>query len=295
MMMPIQQMLFQVQVPSNSILLPTIEFNLELVPNDDSKTFEILSDHDVGYGQSYTMNISFKSEYDKNEYGNRFRATHCVAEADDTAVELVDSHGCSINKKLMTDFVYKNGYATAKIPSMFRFPNSKTMKLECKLSICQEIQPSCDRKMDDPIIAEVEDAEMIAHLLGMDDESVQSAVTDPMQSVDEKPTKSTSTIVHVLDRREIPLRNDVTTKPGNGITSAECFASDEILSLYAILFGLALALALSVVLNIWCCLCCRKKKAEKEKRRKSYLFQNECWITGNPTVEITKDVNRKLF
>uniref|UniRef100_A0AC35FTY0 ZP domain-containing protein n=1 Tax=Panagrolaimus sp. PS1159 TaxID=55785 RepID=A0AC35FTY0_9BILA len=270
---------------TNSILLPTIEFNLELVPNDDSKTFEILSDHDVEYGQSYTMNISFKSEYDKNEY-----------EADDTAVELVDSHGCSINKKLMTDFVYKNGYATAKIPSMFRFPNSKTMKFECKLSICQEIQvcrPNCDRKMDDPIIAEVEDAEMIAHLLGMDDESVQSAVTDPMQSVDEKPTKSTSTIVHVLDRREIPLRNDVTTKPGNDITSTECFASDEILSLYAILFGLALVLALSVVFNIWCCLCCRKKKAEKEKRRKSYLFQNECWITGNPTVEITKDVNQE--
>uniref|UniRef100_A0A914Z185 ZP domain-containing protein n=1 Tax=Panagrolaimus superbus TaxID=310955 RepID=A0A914Z185_9BILA len=284
---------------SASILFPRIEFNLELVPShdtvDDSKMFETLSDHDVGYGQSYFMNISFKSENDKAEYGDKFRVTHCVAEADDIAVELVDANGCSINKKLITDFVYKNGYATAKIPSMFRFPNSKTMKFECKLSICQEIQlcrASCDRKMDDPI-AEVEDAEMIAQLLGMDDESVQTAVTGPMQSFVEKSTKSTSTIVHVLDRREIPLRNDVgIMKSGNGIFKTECVAPEEIKLLYAILFGLALALALSLVLNICCCLCCRKRKFKKEQRQKPYFVQNECWITGNPAADLTKDVNQ---
>ena len=128
----------------SSLSLDTpIEFNLELLPNadnDDSMLLESLSDHDVGYGQSYNMKISFKSEHDKTKYSDRFRATHCVAQADDIAVELINAHGCSIDKKLINDFLYKNGSAIAKIPSMFRFPNSKTMKLECKLSICQDFQ-----------------------------------------------------------------------------------------------------------------------------------------------------------
>ena len=69
--------------------------------------------------------------------------------------------------------------------------------------------------MDDPI-TEVEDAEMIAQLLGMDDESIQTAVTGPMQSAETEGTKSTSTIVHVLDRREIPLRNYVQPSATSG-------------------------------------------------------------------------------
>ena len=47
---------------------------------------------------------------------------------------------------------------------------------------------------------------MVAKLLGVDDDSIESTVINPMQTINN--SNIASTIVHVLERREIPARPD---------------------------------------------------------------------------------------
>ncbi|KAE9553867.1 hypothetical protein FO519_002908 [Halicephalobus sp. NKZ332] len=263
-----------------------VEFDLELIPvvsDEDPLLLKNISSHDVGYGQSYDMKALLKNEVDKDLYGKRFRVSHCTATADSIVVDLIDQMGCSIDKKIISNFEYGDGFAVARIPSMFKFPKSKTMKLECSLTLCEEFQickPSCDRKLDDPI-PEIKEAKMIAKLLGVEDDSVKSTVTDPMLMVNSSSSNVASTIVHVLERREIPSKVDrIFTTTGSPMTT-ECSYSNDVIFLYKVIFGLILLLLLGSFLNIICC-CFRCKNSKKNStNRNPGLVKNEFWISDS--------------
>jgi len=262
-----------------------VEFNLELIPitsNESPLFLESMQSHDVGYGQSYDMKASFKHETDKQIYGERFRITHCTATSDNIVVDLIDNIGCSTDKKIIGNFEYGDGYAVARIPSMFKFPESKTMKLECSLAICQDYQickPNCDRKLDIPI-PEVEEAKMVAKVLGVNDSDIKSLVTDSIEIVNANNGNIASTIVHVLERREVPVKHDKnigTTEP------TECAYSFEVVFLYKVVILLTGLFLLATFINIILCFFyCKKSRKHKDSANRSPgLVKNEFWISDS--------------
>uniref|UniRef100_A0AC34FXK7 ZP domain-containing protein n=1 Tax=Panagrolaimus sp. ES5 TaxID=591445 RepID=A0AC34FXK7_9BILA len=103
----------------------------------------------VKYGESYFLKVSLENV----EYARRFRITDCIAESEGLVAELIDPNGCSINDETK-NFNYEDGHATALIPSFFRFFNFKLLKIECKISLCDQslgCQPRCDKFATNPI------------------------------------------------------------------------------------------------------------------------------------------------
>lgn len=43
-----------------------------------------------------------------------------------------------MDRNLISDFLYENGRAIAKIASMFRFPNTDKIHFKCDLTICSD-------------------------------------------------------------------------------------------------------------------------------------------------------------
>uniref|UniRef100_A0A914Z1I6 ZP domain-containing protein n=1 Tax=Panagrolaimus superbus TaxID=310955 RepID=A0A914Z1I6_9BILA len=122
--------------------VPKMLTTFELLANDHNYLSVIDTLTFVKYGESYFIKVSMENF----EYAQRFRVTDCIAESEGLVAELFDSNGCPISEEIK-NFDYKNGYATALIPSFFRFFNFKLLKIECKISICDQVlgcQPQCN-------------------------------------------------------------------------------------------------------------------------------------------------------
>uniref|UniRef100_A0A7E4UYG4 ZP domain-containing protein n=1 Tax=Panagrellus redivivus TaxID=6233 RepID=A0A7E4UYG4_PANRE len=271
-----------------------VEFELALIPSKtDSESPEntnALSTGQLGFGMSYDLRASIKNSDDRLEFGERFRVSHCAVSSEDITVQLMDNHGCSIDNKLITDFVYKKGVAVARIPSMFQFPNSKIVKFECKFFICEDVgticHPLCVRKFDDPI-AEVEDAQLIAQLLSVADDAQEVVETTTMEEAsfeDEFGGRSSATVVHVMDRRETMQLNDdpimSTSATVAGIHPvSNCVLPEDIIHLQAAIgvLSLILVIGLTVCTIIQCRNCCPKKRIPSS--RSNSHGPDQYWIT----------------
>lgn len=109
-----------------------------MMSEDDSLALDKMGNHDVGYGQTYDLKVVLKSDGENAHYQDNFRVFNCFASSGTTTpVELIDERGCSVDKKILEEFAYDHGYAVGRIPSMFKFPKTPTMKLECAVKLCE--------------------------------------------------------------------------------------------------------------------------------------------------------------
>uniref|UniRef100_A0A914D0V6 ZP domain-containing protein n=1 Tax=Acrobeloides nanus TaxID=290746 RepID=A0A914D0V6_9BILA len=290
-------------VEISSSLDPEVDFDLSLFPVNSNEvevfnnTIGPSNEHDVSYGKSYDLKISIKNPDDAIVYGKLFRAHSCFATGVDVSVELVNSHGCTIDKHLLSDFVYEKGTAKARIPSMFNFPESKTMKLECSVAICREefeCKPNCDLKLDDPL--EGEDAELLAVLKGTPGSVVEEVSgEEPIRISGIKigvAQAKASTKVHVLDRRELPKPE---ASPDTSNFSKECYTPNDLLIMYKLCIGLCFIFFTGCCCNIlFCCVCKtgknkhQKRSAMPNKSHGSFATTNDLWISeprGKPSMD----------
>lgn len=97
---------------------------------------------EVTWLNSYTLSI----ERTTSAATSSFRVGSCIAWSNDTvAVELTDSHGCTLLPTLLTDFKKVGDSSQANITSMFRLPSATVITFSCQVISCQRTcqQISC--------------------------------------------------------------------------------------------------------------------------------------------------------
>ncbi|XP_049791489.1 uncharacterized protein LOC126198905 [Schistocerca nitens] len=109
-----------------------------------------LLDHDrkvteVVYGRPYTLRADISRP--DGMYGIRVRS--CFAFSKQNAnVSLIDDRGCPVSRQVISPLKYnqKEGWAEATIYSMFRFPDSTQVNLQCDIAVCKAgtcSEPAC--------------------------------------------------------------------------------------------------------------------------------------------------------
>ncbi|KAI1732770.1 CUTiclin-Like [Ditylenchus destructor] len=171
-------------------------------------------------------------------------------------VEVIDSAGCATQPSLLSSFEYSSdgrNLAFSHIPSIFRFPDSKTLRFRCSFELCQE-NDLCDAHCNNIPVTSAketphsdhsrEDLEEIAELLGsgldeseddkehlvdisekqnhntVTNKSSNTANKSSIPQTVNKKAKISSVIVHVMER----LGTTVTT-PTTTTTTTETFST----------------------------------------------------------------------
>ncbi|XP_060529447.1 uncharacterized protein LOC132703927 [Cylas formicarius] len=115
------------------------------------------------YSNPYTLRI----ETGKMDASNGFRVKNCFAfNKINTSVPLVDDRGCPSNGEGIGKFVYDDslGIADAKLRSMFKFPESSEVFLQCDVAFCKGAcpRPSCNGDVSNYVTPSTEEGTVIA-------------------------------------------------------------------------------------------------------------------------------------
>ncbi|KAI6207142.1 hypothetical protein M3Y94_00996100 [Aphelenchoides besseyi] len=274
-------------LPTHRSVTKPVAFDVELIPAGQDCAVQIVS-----YGDAYDLRILLREPTQR-----RFRVHSCVIRSETASVPLIGSNGCSQDKNLIGDFLYEKDSAKARIPTMFRFPDSNSIHFDCSLSLCpsnEECKPNCGVKLDDPL---AEDPELVSKLLRSslpDAEDLSASGNAPSIGARRSATTS-STLVHVIDHHEKPtetanpsIRPTETTNGDHvpiSITGCRCDVPSDLVLLYKLCIGLSLLFAVGCLLNIFfCCLNARGRNSTKKRRSvpktlaPSVLTRNSYWI-----------------
>lgn len=91
---------------------------------------------EVIYSRPYTLQVQLSQPDDAFDVSVR----DCFSFAgENTRVHLIDSEGCAERRAVITRFVYNKtaGVATANISSMYRFPDTNQVNIQCDVIICK--------------------------------------------------------------------------------------------------------------------------------------------------------------
>ncbi|XP_054275006.1 uncharacterized protein LOC128994455 [Macrosteles quadrilineatus] len=195
---------------------------------------------EVYYGRPYTLRADISRP--DGTYGIRVKSCFAFSKRNRSIDDnLIDDRGCANNKNIISEFKYneKLGYADATIFSMFRFPESSELHLQCDIAVCKGACPE----------------------VNCDDELSPLARAQPKDIYSETPDEGTimaSTTVFVLEPGEEPLLSslcdDGTIRP-------------SWLLYLCIAFGLMFLIML--IINVFLCsamtcACARTEVIEKE-------------------------------
>uniref|UniRef100_A0A1I8A1V5 ZP domain-containing protein n=1 Tax=Steinernema glaseri TaxID=37863 RepID=A0A1I8A1V5_9BILA len=229
---------------------------------------------EILYGSSCFLKLQLLNDK-QDGFGVRYKVKKCQAVAQDlTVVALTDDKGCPTSPSVMSAFQYDNGIATAKLPSMFRFPDDEALRIDCTVSTCSAphmCKHFCDGAQDEPI----KDLEV---------DETENLLTDT-----EKPGSTTavaSTSVKVVDRRQADLRRGAFEDQPD----SSCQLSKELIILYRMCLCLCFLFVGGCLLNVGLCV---KRCSKKKRRQKSSSLPasetNEFWIESvdfdNPRTE----------
>uniref|UniRef100_A0A0M3IRK6 ZP domain-containing protein n=1 Tax=Ascaris lumbricoides TaxID=6252 RepID=A0A0M3IRK6_ASCLU len=199
---------------------------------------------EVIYGEPYFLRVRMKDDEVASSPRPRFRVTVCQASgADNATVELTDSNGCSMDRNLISDFLYENGRAIAKIVSMFRFPNTDKIHFKCDLTICSDesdCATSCARQSDASFKdGPFGDAKVVTQLLS-------DNYPDEANYLDERRYLVAATVT-VKKRAQNPISSQHVGE-ASFIAASTCVPPSDLIVLYK------LCVVLCVMFLVGCCI-----------------------------------------
>ncbi|CCD70963.1 ZP domain-containing protein [Caenorhabditis elegans] len=245
----------------------------------------------VKYSQPYTLQIRPLPSTQQNSYS--FFVGQCIAQpvGGNVTVQLTDPVGCALFKSIMGHFARRESVEEAEIPSMFRFPNAKQLKISC---IVTECDGSCEARTCDQdssassllerttASAESEEFQRVSIIVNLEEADLPvlaEAVDEPVM------------VHHVARDAETPPPNLIVQKSRDEIYQTECVSVNEFNLLYYLCIFLAVCSIVGFTMNIVLALMLKRRSAKKSKRHsipveqlqipKSSVAPPDFWITEN--------------
>ncbi|KAK0397508.1 hypothetical protein QR680_002151 [Steinernema hermaphroditum] len=218
--------------------------------------------HEIPYGSSCFLKIRLLNS-DQDSFGVRYKVKKCQAIAHDlTTVALTDDKGCPVSPAIMSNFEYDHGVATAKLPSMFRFPDNNGLSIRCTVAYCKSAgacKNFCNGVQDEPL--NDFDTEETQKLLGA-------------ETLIESVSAIASTSLKVVDRRQMSFENSAEQR-----SAVSCRLPDELLTLYKICICLCFLFIAGCLVNLFVCLKrCSKRTPSRKSSPMPSLQTKEFWI-----------------
>lgn len=215
----------------------------------------------VRYSQPYTIQVRPLAH--RAKANSEFFVGQCTAQpvGGNITVQLTDPIGCALFKSIMGNFVRKDVVEEADVPSMFRFPDSRHIKISCVVNQCDGV---CEKR-------------------SCDSEGSASSILDrTTASVESEETQIASITVHV--ENQMLLMNDSpevrtsTSRPkesliirkieekSEAVERMECPTQFDLDVMYYLCVFLAFCSIIGFSLNIFLCLLLKRKTMEKRQK-----------------------------
>ncbi|CAJ0928900.1 unnamed protein product, partial [Mesorhabditis belari] len=230
---------------------------------------------DLIFGRPYTLSV-----HQMPGKSQPFLVTKCTARGDtNLSATVIDSRGCPSGSPLLAPFTRSsdNAISTSVIPSMFRFPSTTTLTVECAIQICgqdESCRPPCSVKVN------VQDrVRSLLNTAEVEEDSIEEVlfvsitVTVRDDSISEAPLAS-------AERSEKDLELIVPIKE-----NVPCLWKDEDLFVYACVI-LGAGFVLGTLFNLMCC-CIWMRRREKKREMKAIhrkRIDTDYWIAEPHTV-----------
>lgn len=249
----------------------------------------------VKYSQPYTLQIRpFKNP---SQSLNTFFVGQCTAQpiGGNVSVQLTDPVGCALFKSIMGHFKRREYVEEAEIPSMFRFPNAKLLKIECIVTECEGKceERTCDSDSSASSLlerttasTESEEFQRVSVIVNLEEEKKEE---EPLPPVIEELADDDKEVVHLVARdAETPPPNIIVQKNRDEVIQSECYSQTEFNFLYYLCIFLAVCSILGFTMNIVLALLLRRRSMKAQKRKplpveqlqipKSTVVQPDFWI-----------------
>lgn len=249
----------------------------------------------VKYSQPYTLQIRPFPNPSQNAYS--FFVGQCTAQpvGGNVTVQLTDPVGCALFKSIMGHFARRESVEEAEIPSMFRFPNAKQLKISCIVTECDGKceERTCDSDSSASSLlerttasTESEDFQRVSIIVNLEEEAVK--LEDPIIAA----SLNDEDIVHHVSRdAETPPPNLIVQKNRDEVIQSECYSQTEFNLLYYLCIFLAVCSIVGFTMNIVLALILRRRSIKSAKRKplpveqlqipKSTVVQPDFWIIEN--------------
>uniref|UniRef100_A0A915BMK1 ZP domain-containing protein n=1 Tax=Parascaris univalens TaxID=6257 RepID=A0A915BMK1_PARUN len=217
---------------------------------------------EVTYGEPYFLRVQIKDDEAVSSPRAGFRVTVCHASgADNATVKLTDSHGCSMDRNLISDFLYKNGRANAKIASMFRFPNTDKIHFKCTISVCNDefdCATSCARRSDASFKDGAFGDAKVTQLLS-------DNYPDEADHLDERRHLVTATVT-VKNRAQNPISSQHVGE-ASFIAASVCVPPSDLIVLYKLCVVLCVMFLVGCCINIIFCIYVTSNNSQNTQKR----------------------------
>lgn len=249
----------------------------------------------VKYSQPYTLQIRPFPNPSQNAYS--FFVGQCSAQpvGGNVTVQLTDPVGCALFKSIMGHFARRETVEEAEIPSMFRFPNAKQLKISCIVTECDRKCESrtCDSDSSASSLlerttasTESEEFQRVTVIVNLEEEEkiAESVIAETVQDQE--------VIVHHVARdAETPPPNMIVQKSRDEVIQSECISETHFNLLYYLCIFLAVCSILGFTMNIVLALMLKRRASKSAKRKplpveqlqipKSTVVQPDFWIIEN--------------
>lgn len=244
----------------------------------------------VKYSQPYTLQIRPYPNPSQNAYS--FFVGQCTAQPinGNVTVQLTDPVGCALFKSIMGHFARRESVEEAEIPSMFRFPNAKQLRISCIVTDCDgKCEPrTCDSDASASSLlerttasTESEEFQRVSVIVNLEEDT---KVEDPMMVQEDQEVR----VHHVTRDAETPPPNLIVQKARDEVVQSECISEHEFNLLYYLCIFLAVCSILGFTMNIVLALILKRRSAKSAKRKpmaveqlqipKSTVVQPDFWI-----------------
>lgn len=293
-----------VNVTCREMVNGTQHFSQMNVPSPDYQ-LRVLSSRlpvdTVKYSQPYTLQIRPFPNSSQNPYS--FFVGQCIAQPinGNVTVQLTDPVGCALFKSIMGHFARRESVEEAEIPSMFRFPNAKQLKITCIVTDCDGKceERTCDSDSSASSLlerttasTESEEFQKVSVIVNLEEEEVPSTPESPEILQDPVVLEPVNDeIVHHVERdAEIPPPNLIVQKSRDVLP--ECYSITEFNMLYYLCIFLAACAIIGFTMNIVLALMLRRRSIKSAQRKKtlaveqlqipkSTVVQPDFWIIEN--------------
>ncbi|CAO4375136.1 unnamed protein product [Caenorhabditis nigoni] len=262
-----------VNVTCRELVNGTQHFSSQMNPPTPDYELRVLSSRlpvdTVKYSQPYTLQIRPFPNPSHNAYS--FFVGQCTAQpvGGNVTVQLTDPVGCALFKSIMGHFARRESVEEAEIPSMFRFPNAKQLKISCIVTDCDG---KCEARTCDSDASassllerttastESEEFQKVSVIVNLEEE--REKVEDLMLLNDQE-------VERVRQRdAETPPPNLIVQKNRDEVVQSQCISENEFNLLYYLCIFLAVCSILGFTMNIVLALVLKRRSKKSSDKRK---------------------------
>ncbi|ULT97281.1 hypothetical protein L3Y34_005238 [Caenorhabditis briggsae] len=223
----------------------------------------------VKYSQPYTLQIRPFPNPSHNAYS--FFVGQCTAQpvGGNVTVQLTDPVGCALFKSIMGHFARRESVEEAEIPSMFRFPNAKQLKVSCIVTDCDG---KCEARTCDSDASASSLLERTAASTESEEFQKVSVIVnleEGREKVEDLMLLNDQEVERVRQRdAETPPPNLIVQKNRDEVVQSQCISENEFNLLYYLCIFLAVCSILGFTMNIVLALILKRRSKKSSDKRK---------------------------